>query len=275
MTKDGQTLALWGGVAGAVAVIGITWVMIRGGTLADNHARAKQLAGDQAKAQPIGTKLDQQIAAVLKAAQDQDKALKQATGVLVPALKPEYLAADLTSGANRVATDLKALRQRAERTRVALPGTLPLESGLDPDEAVRLVQLAQLDLYRISLDTIMDAGITRVSTVTAGRAWTDPSSTYALLTAEIDIEGPYEAVQATLQGFLGVHAQGVGLRGVTIIPGSRAESPMRVHLTTSLLTANQPTWKLAAEKPTGSIKAPLKTPAKTPTAGSKPSLGDD
>ena len=282
MTKDGRTLMLWGGIAGAVAVIGIAWVVIRGATLADELARAKQLAADQAKAQPSGARLDQQIAAVLRAKDDQDKALKQADSVLAPPLKAEYQVADLTSAANRVATDLKALRQRADRTRVALPATLPLEAGLDSDEAVRQLQLAQLDLYRVSLDTIMDAGITRISALTPGRAWADPSGTYGILTAEFDVEGQYEALQATLQGFLGAHAQGVGLRAVTITPGARADSPMRAHLTTSLITPNQPAWKLVPEKgvvapPKAAVKpaAAAGVPAKPVTVGTKPSLGDN
>ena len=280
MTKDGRTLVMWGGIAGAVAVLGIIWVSVRGSTLADSVARAQQLSNDQAKAQSPGVKLEQQIAAALKSTQDQDKALQQTAGALVPPLKAEYRVADLTSAANRVATDLKALRQRAERTRVALPSALPLEAGLDADEGVRQLQLAQLDLYRVSLDTIMDSGITRISAVAPGRAWADPSSTYAILTAELDLEGPYEAVQATLQGFLGAHAQGVGLRGATIVPGARPDSPMRVHLTTSLLTPNQTAWKLTPDKPVAAkalvkTTAPALAPAKTVTAGSKPSLGDN
>lgn len=280
MTKDGKTLAKWGGIAGAVALLGIIWVVVRGDTLAENVARAQQLANDQSKAQSPGVKLEQQIAAVLKATQEQEKALQQTEGILTPPLKAEYRVADLTSGANRVATDLKALRQRAERTRVALPSALPLEAGLDADEGVRQLQLAQLDLYRVSLDTIMDSGITRISAMAPGRAWADPSTTYAILTAELDLEGSYEAVQATLQGFLGAHAQGVGLRGATIVPGARPESPLRVHLTTSLLTPNQAVWKLTPDKATAP-KAPLKATApaalstKGPTAGSKPSLGDN
>lgn len=286
MTKDIRTIALWGGVAAAAAVIGLIWVIVRAGTLEDQHARTAALATALATAQPSGVRLDQQLIVVQRSSQEQAKALDQASAVLAPELKVEYRASDLTSAANRVATDLKALRQRADRTGVKLPGSLPLEGGLDADDTVRQVQMAQLDLYRVALDTLMEAGVQRITSLQPGRAWADASGAFAILTTEIDIEAPYEVIQAALQGFLAAHKQGIGVRGVSLIPSpGHPEAAQRSHLTISLILPNQSAWKLLAEKPlvpskpAGPAQKPTTTSAapaiKPATAGTKPSLGDE
>ena len=282
MTGEQRTLAIWGGAAGAVAVIGLAWVVIRGGSLADDRARIAQLTSDYAKAQPAGTKLESQIAAVQKAAQEQGRALDEAARTLAPELKSEYRASDLTSAANRVATDLKALRQRAERTRVALPASLPLEGGLDPEETVRQQQLAQLSLIRSALDLVMDAGVARISGISPGKPWADPTETYAVFPAEIDIEAPFEAIQAVLQGFLAAHKQGLGLRGAVLTPNlAKPDGPVRAKLTVSLVTPVKPEWKLVPDKSAPKAAAAKPAAAAAPaapkptTASSKPSLGDD
>lgn len=275
MTSDTRTLALWGGAGGAVALIGLVWVLIRGATLAGERVEVQRLTSEFALAQPAGVRLDSQIAAVQQAAQEQAKELEQAGRVLAPELKSEYRVSDLTSAANRVATDLKVLRQRAERSRVSLPASLPLESGLDPDETVRQVQLAQLSLYRSALDLVMDAGVTRVTTVALGRAWSDPSGAYAILTTDIDLDAPFEAVHALLGAIHAAQAQGLGVRGVTLTPNTaKPDSPVRVKLTVSLITTNRPEWKLASDKAAQAQPAPRATPGKTPTAASRPGLGE-
>ena len=289
MTSEQKTLAIWGGGAGAFAILGLIWVLVRGETLAEERERVTQLQSDYTKAQPGRSKLESQISALQKAAQEQGRALDEAAKTLVPELKPEYRTADLTSAANRVATDLKALRQRADRTRVSLPGSLPLESGLDPDEISRQQQLAQLELYRTTLDLLMDAGIAKISTVTPGKSWADPSGTYAIFTADVDCEAPFPGMQAALAGFLAAHSQGLGLRNLTLTPTSnRSDANVRARLTASLIVPAKAEWKLSpdrslpAAKPTKAAAAATSTasadtPAatKTTTASSKPSLGDD
>lgn len=285
MTNETRTIALWGGIAGAAAVVGLIWVTARTSTLEDQRTRTATLATAMATAQPSGVRLDQQLTVVQHSGQEQAKALDEASAVLAPELKTEYRASDLTSAANRVATDLKALRQRADRTGVKLPSSLPLESGLDADETVRQLQLAQLDLYRVALDTLMEAGVQRITSLQPGRAWADASGAFAILTTEIDIEAPYEVIQAALQGFLAAHKQGVGVRGVSLIPTpGRPDAPQRSHLIVSLILPNQSAWKLVPEKPLLPSKSTSPTPKPTPatvaapvtkTAGAKPSLGDE
>lgn len=283
MTSETRTIALWGGIAGAVAVLGLIWVGWRSGVLDEQRARTTQLATDLAVAQPAGIRLDQQLTAVQNSGQEQSKALDVASSALAPELKAEYRSSDLTSAANRVATDLKALRQRADRTGVKLPASLPLESGLDADETVRQVQLAQLGLYRITLDSLMESGVQRITALQPGRAWSDPSGAYAILTAEIDIEAPYEVIQSALQSLVSAHKQGVGVRGITLVPTpGRPEAPQRAHLSVSLMLPNQSAWKLIPEKSAVTTTKSTATPAastapaaKPATAGSKPSLGDD
>lgn len=289
MTSEQKTLAIWGGGAGAFAILGLIWVLVRGGTLADEHERVAQLQSEYAKAQPGGAKLESQIAALQKAAQEQGRALDEAAKTLVPELKPEYRAADLTSAASRVATDLKALRQRADRTRVSLPGSLPLEGGLDPDEINRQQQLAQLELYRATLDLLMDAGIAKISAVGPGKSWTDPSGTYAVFTADVDCEAPFPGMQAVLEGFLAAHRQGLGLRNLTLAPTSnRSDANVRARLTASLMVPAKAEWKLSPDRSlpaarlVKAVAVTSSTPAaaapavpKSTTASSKPSLGDD
>ena len=281
MTSETRSMALWGGIAGAVALVGLVWISWRSSVLEDQRARTTQLATDLAAAQPAGVRLDQQLTVVQHSGQEQSKALDEASTALAPELKPEYRASDLTSAANRVATDLKALRQRADRTGVKLPASLPLESGLDADEFVRQMQLAQLELYRLALDTLMESGVQRITTLQPGRNWADPSGAYAIMTAEIDIEAPYEVIQAALQSFTAAHKQGLGVRGVALVPTpGRPEAPQRSHLTVSLILPNQSAWKLIPEKSAVSIKLAATTTnpapaAKPTTASSKPSLGDD
>ena len=280
MTNETRTIALWGGIAVAVAIVGLLWISWRSGILADQRARTTQLATDLATAQPSGVRLDQQLTAVQRSGQEQSKALDAASAVLAPELKAEYRSSDLTSAANRVATDLKALRQRADRTGVKLPASLPLEGGLDADETVRQMQLAQLQLYRLSLDTLMESGVQRISSLQPGRNWADPSGAYAIMTAEIDIEAPYEIIQASLQSLVAAHKQGLGVRAVSLTPvPGRPEAPQRSHLTVSLVLPNQSAWKLTPEKSGTILKPAASTPksqptAKPTTASSKPSLGD-
>ena len=288
MTSEQKTLAVWGGGAGAFAILGLIWVLVRGGTLADERERVTQLQSDYAKAQPAGAKLETQIAALQKSAQEQGRALDEAAKTLVPDLKPEYRAADLISAANRVATDLKALRQRADRTRVSLPSSLPFEDGLDPDEINRQQQLAQLELYRATLDLLMDAGIVKISAVTSGKSWTDPSGTYAVFTVDVDCEAPFPGMQAVLEGFLAAHRQGLGLRNLTLVPTSnRSDAQVRARLTASLMVPAKAEWKLSPDRSLPAVKpvkagttgAPAAVPAapapKPTTASSKPSLGED
>lgn len=290
MTNETRTLAIWGGVAGGAALLGLVWVLVRTSALADSQARTQQLAKDLAAAQPSGLRLDQQLTAAQHSGVDQAKALDEVAVVLAPELKSEYRATDLTSAANRVATDLKALRQRADRSGVKLPTSLPLESGLDSDETVRQMQLAQLSLYRVTLDTVMDAGVQRITTLQPGRAWCDPSGAYAILTAELDIEAPYEVAQAAINGLVAAHKQGIGLRSASLVPVvGKPEAPLRSRFSVSLILPNQPAWKLLPEKiPTpaksttaSSVKTVGKTapatpaPSKPTTANSKSSLGDE
>ena len=284
MTNETRTIAMWGGIAGAVAIVGLAFISWRSGVLTDQRSRTTHLATDLAAAQPAGVRLDQQLTAVQHSGQEQSKALDAASAALAPELKAEYRSSDLTSAANRVATDLKALRQRADRTGVKLPASLPLESGLDADETVRQMQLAQLELYRLSLDILMESGVQRITSLQPGRNWADPSGAYAIMTAEIDIEAPYEVIQATLQNLVAAHKQGLGVRGVSLVPTpGRPEAPQRSRLAVSLILPNQSAWKLTPEKSANPLKPAAsssnpppnsQTTVKPTTASSKPSLGD-
>jgi hypothetical protein len=284
MTSETRILALWGGIAGAAAVSGLIWVSARTATLDTQRTRTTQLTSELATSQRNGARLDQQVTMAQHSGQEQSHALDEASAVLVPELTSDYRASDLTSAANRVATDLRGLRQRADRTGVTLPAGLPLESGLDADETVRQMQIAQLFLYRVALETLMEAGVQRISTLQPGRSWADTSGAFAIFTAEIDLEAPYEVLQGALQGFTATHKHGVGVRGVNLIPNpGHPEAAQRSHFTVSLIVPNQSAWKLAPEKslPAGksTVSKPVRTtvsasPTKPVTSGSKPGLGD-
>jgi hypothetical protein len=178
-----------------------------------------------------------------------------------------------------VRTDLVALRQRSERSRILLPGALPYESGLDADEQVRAMQLVGLCALRRTLELCLDAGVAKVTAVLPGKPFCDPAGEVGVFPIECEVEASPEAAGVLFQGFLAAHRRGLGLRAI-VIEGNRnpKEATQRLRLTATLLFPAEDSWQLkpeavapAAKGAAGSTRTmPTKAGLGNRPAGNKP-----
>lgn len=245
MTREQKLLALWcAGAAIALIVAGAVFAS-RGGDLAEARTKAASLHADYRRLYPDqGTTAEEARAALEQLGRRQKEALDDAERELVGTLPEEYQRSDVTEASSRMRADLGALKQRAERQKIALPGTLPFEStGFD--QAKVSLQLAQLYLYRQVLDLCMDAGVTRIGAVRPARSHRDASGVYAILTCEFAVEGNYESLSQLLVALRAKHGAGLGVRELKL--GQQAAQAMQCTLVASLLTANNPQWQLGPE----------------------------
>jgi hypothetical protein len=182
-----------------------------------------------------------------KVAELQSAALSEAEAAMVPAMPKVYLETELSSAAGQVRTDLLYLKQKADRQMVKLPSSLPFEEGLDPEAKMRGMQLAELYLYKNALDDCMDAGVTVVTTVHAGKGGCDPQEKYAIFLCDIDIETTFEKAESLMLDLVQKqNAKGYGIRSLSLEHTKTGNE--RISLTFSLLVANDPAWGLKADK---------------------------
>lgn len=257
MTPDQRTLALWGGGLAAGLIVG--WIVldvVRGETLRERADLAARLGREYAELYPEKGMAIEEATGKWKNAMDlQQAALNDTEKSMVPLLPREYLETDLNSGAARVHADLAYLKQKAQRQQVRLPSTLPFEEGLSDNANQRLLQLAQLYLYRNLLDTCMEAGVTKVNSLKTDSGPCDPQGKYALMLCTIDLDMPWDRTSQLLADLNQTqNRKGYGVRSVSI-EHDRSGSE-RVSLVVSLITANNPAWGLRpdsapAQLPTG------------------------
>jgi hypothetical protein len=245
MTPDQLIIAKWGGGLLAGLIVGsIVLHSVRGATLEERDAHAKMLGEEYVKLYPAeGMAIEEATATWNKLKEHQQVALKDAEASMVPVLPRGYRETDLSSGAAQVHADLQYLKQKAQRTQVKLPGTLPFEEGLSADPNQRLMQLAQLYLYRNALDTCMEAGITKINNVKVETGPTDPQQKYALLVCSLELDMPWDRTSQLLADFNQTqNRKGYGVRSVSIEHDRSGNQ--RVMLAISLMTANNPAWGL-------------------------------
>ena len=239
--------------------LGVTWWQL------DGTSRDVTAVADAAKVMSTLPANPNEVSALEAAAKQQQDELAKAVAALAPPLKSEYMITDAVSAVARVRSDLVAVRTRAERSKVTLPSTLPFASGvLDPDDSIRSLQLAQLALVRLSLESIMDAGILQVNTVTAGRSWlspvaANPKDPLAAVSCDIELVAGIEPLATWLKGLTDNRTPGLSLRSLQIEPEALPAQPKSgskfkpedarrvVKATVVLLTPAQPTWKLSPE----------------------------
>ncbi len=251
MTPERQQLAIWGGGAGALVLIAVILLMVRGGSLNQAQSRVRTAHAAYEKLyHPDTAKDGRPVAEVLHelaAAKDrQDDALRRGENLLVPELPKSYQDADLVRGAAQVSADHNAVRKKAQAQNMKLPVALPFDGGLDRDESLRTRQLAYLYLYRAVLDHCITAGVTKVQTVAIGGGSADLSGAYALLTCDLDLELSYDATQRLLTALNQASAQGLGLRSIDLL--HNRDGKQKLKLTVGLLTPNRPGWQLKPEK---------------------------
>ena len=244
--------------AGLIAVAGSTiTVLALGGAWWQSSAADEALAAAAQAHTELGRLGGPEPALVTQAEEDakrQADTLAEAA-VLAHPLPEAYRATDLASAAKRVRDDLEALRLRADRLSISLPKALPYEGGLDSDPDVRAVQLAFLALIRQSVDHLLDAGVAQVSRLETSRAWSDPSGTFACFALDIAVDGSPASIQSLLMDLQRPTA-GLGLAKVAL-ESDKTGAIQRLQATITLLTTNQPEWKLQPEA------LPKAGPAKT------------
>lgn len=245
MTPEQKTMAIWGGGMGGVIIIG--WIVLggwRGPLLEETRAKAESLGKQYGDLYPdSGMHIDEATRKWKTLMEHQKAALTDAEASMVPALPRGYSTTDQNSGAEQVRTDLQYLKQKAARTQVKIPSTLPLEEGLDQSGDMRLLQLAQLYLYRNAIDTVMDAGITNISTVRVAKGPCDPQGKYALVLCELELDATWErASQLLLDLTQKQNTKGFGLRALDLVHDRSGNEKLK--MTISLMTANNPAWGL-------------------------------
>jgi hypothetical protein len=268
MTADQNTLAIWGGGLLAGLIVGyIILVTVRGSEFTDRQGLAQNLGQEYEKLYPAdGMVIAEAIGTWELLKGHQKAALNDAEKGMVPALPNDYQQTDLSSGSSRVQKDLDYLKQKAQRTKVKLPSTLPFEEGLSPDSNQRLLQLAQLYLYRHALDTCMDAGVTKINNIKVETGPCDPQGQYAVLQCQLEIETAWDRTSQLLADLNQTqNRMGYGLRGLTI-DHDRSGS-QRISMSVSLLTANNPAWGLRPDS------APTQLPAAATGSGTSTSSG--
>ncbi len=273
MTPDQRSLAVWGGSLAAVLVVGWGVLSWRGGALEDSASQAKSLHGRYTTLFRPGTTDGKPEAEALsdleRLARAQEESQRRIENVCVPDLPKHYRTTDLISGNAQVVADHDAIIKRGERQKVPLPSSLPLDGGLDKDEAVRTRQLAMLYMYRAAIDRCLEANVTRITAVTLGTdPGTDATGTYAMLPCTLELECTYEASQRLAESFLEAH-QGIGLGLRSIEAEQRKDGTQRLKLTVSLLTVNNPAWGLKPMAVPGGGAVPGAAPT-APAAAPRP-----
>jgi len=270
MTRDQQQLAIWcGGAAALLIVAGVVFSM-RATTLDESRAKADALYTDYRSLYPDqGTPADEAMKLVQLQKDHQAQARKDAESRLVATLPLEYQRSGVTDAAAKLSSDVTSLKQRAERQKIVLPSALPYEIGLDQEPGKSSQQLATLFLYKQVLDTCMDSGVTKVTSVKEGKGYRDDSGLYAVLTCDIAVEGTYEALSTLLDNLRTKHDVGIGIRDLHFAQGTQQ---CTIAMTTSLITVNNPAWQLAPQggpprrPPTGTATPPAE-PVKRPRLG--------
>lgn len=245
MTPDQRVLASWGaGLTGAVIFGWILLDVIRGPVLTEQTTLAENLGKSYQELYPAEGMAIEKATETWKLVRDhQQAALKDTETSMVPQLPHEYQDEDLSSGGARVNDDLKFLKHKAQRQNVQLPSTLPFEEGLNENPKQRLMQLAQLYLYRQLIDTCMEAGVTKIALVKVDKGPCDPQRKYALMLCKIELDITWERTSQLLADLnQAQNRKGFGLRGLTI--EHNASGNEKVNLEVSLMTANNPAWNL-------------------------------
>ncbi|MBA3710265.1 MAG: hypothetical protein H0W83_15750, partial [Planctomycetes bacterium] len=173
MTPDQRVLVVWGGVGGAIIVVGCIALAMRGSTLSEITPRARSQHATYLKLYhpdrpQEGMPAAEALQELNKAKERQDNALHKVEAALVPDLPKGYLGNEVNSAAATIHADHATMKTRAQSQQMGLPSTLPLDSGPDKDEGKRAIQLAQLYLYRAVVDQCLDAGVSKITAITPG-----------------------------------------------------------------------------------------------------------
>lgn len=247
MSPDQRRLWTWAGAGAAIIAVGWGVLLWRGGTRGDIAAEADKLHADYLKfyhPDKPGFAVDQAQAELRKTAGDQIDELRTTEGALAPPMPDAYMRGDLADANAQVQTDLEELRQLSARTKVAIPGSLPFQGGLDAEAKARARQLAHLKLVRLAVQTALQAGVTRVGAVAPGEAYASPDLAYAVFTCALDLDASWDATARLIATLGSADGRGLGLRSLEIT-SSAPDQPQKVRLVATLTAPNREAWGLA------------------------------
>lgn len=268
MTPDQRRFVNW--TAAGLVIVAAGWgvALWRGGVRSDQATEANRLYTRYRELyhpdKPGGFAVEDAQAELRSTVANQTEELKAAEAALAPAIPEAYLRSDLASANAQVQADLETLRQISARTKVAIPQSLPFQSGLDADAAGRSRQLANLLLVRLAVQSAMQAGVARVVTIAPGDAFASPGRNYAVFTCSLDVEATWAATARLAGAFSAADGRGLGLRGLEIeSPTGSTDQPQKVRLIATLTAPNVDAWGLAAST----------TPAPAPAGAAAPAEG--
>jgi hypothetical protein len=260
MTPDQKRLAIWAGAGAAIIAAGWIALMVRdganiGGEADKLHATYLKLYHPE---KPGGFAIGQAQDELRSISKGQAEETASAEAALAPALPAAYLVETLGEAAAQVTADHAALRQRSARTRIQLPSVLPFEGGLDADQKGRSRQLASLALIRLSVQACMDAGVTRIASITPGQATLSPSGEFAVFSCDLDVEADWGANARLIASLAQADGRGLGMRQLELV--NQPDRTQRLRLSTTLTTLNREDWGIATG-PAGTAPAAGQSPA--------------
>lgn len=279
MSPDRRRLLLWAGAAGVVVVAGFAWTHLAGTGRSETAAKADALHASYRKLyhpdKPAGLAVDAAQTELRELARKQSDELTATSVPLAPPIPSAYLAGSLSEAATQVNADYTALRQLAARNKVALPQSLPFESGLDADAQARGRQLANLALIRQGVQACINAGVQRITGISPGLPAAAPGGDYASFVCDIEVDGDWPAVARLLAALAQADGRGLGLRSAEL--ATTADRSLHAKLAMTLTTVNRESWGLEEMKPAAAAASPGSQPGGTagsrlrrPTAGARP-----
>ncbi|MFM2090378.1 MAG: hypothetical protein RLZZ127_867 [Planctomycetota bacterium] len=267
MTPEQRSLALWGGAAGAAAVLALAWIGMRSGDLDGLSAKADKAYAEYERLYPAvgGESAKDALDRLTTLAGVQSAALAEAERGLLAELPAEYRIDDLNQATNQARADLERLRQAGLSRRVVMPA-LPFQgAALAQDPGQRRLQLAQLWLVRRTVELLLEAGVARIGQISLAGGALDPDSVYGALFIQVVCDAPQPVALDLLQRLRGEHARGLGLREAALMP-ARDQVAMTLKLSLLLPARDCAGFGLAVEPPPAAVEVP-EGGAPAPAAG--------
>ncbi|MEK7413015.1 MAG: hypothetical protein AAB263_06840 [Planctomycetota bacterium] len=254
VTADMRRFALWAGIGAGAVLLGFIILLVRGASESTTGMNASRLHAAYVKAyhpdKPNGLAVEAAQTELRTKVALQNEELTATVSALSPPLPEPYTKTDLADVGNQIRTDYAAIRQLASRIRIAIPLNLPFEKDLDAAPKIRARQLVWLRLVCLSMETCLQAGVSKLNSVGPGECFGSPSKNDAVFTCNLELEATWDVGIRLLAGLATADGRGLGLRHVEI--AVNADKTQRIKLTTQLTTPNRDIWELipAAESPT-------------------------
>lgn len=267
MMPEQKEIAIWAGGAAVLVIVGWIVLAMRGGAIEETGAAADaahakyeaaylDTAGERKPAaEAIAILTERRDVQADELAAVEEQLVWPGSGQGVP---PEFagvlfgpvevgITTDYNTALDMISRVTTRLRRRGESLGIQVPAELPLEASgelSNDDDALRNLQLAQACAYAALTDLAMDAVVTRVGPIEIGPAWTDPTASYAFVTATTVLECSYESADAMLRQ-LGRNTWGLGVERAVL--DFQDDGSFRLTLGVRLVVPNDSAWELKNE----------------------------